>query len=403
MPLTSLENPYPNGLQQPIGSSLGLLTGTGGTVNFVDQNKGDPKVHQYSIDVQRELGGNMALTVGYVGATGRDLGFGGSNPIGININQVDPEVARRVFPGPNGTWNAAALNASVPNPFFGIAGTGEFGERATIQAGQLLRPFPQFGDVFEFERTEGGKRQFHAATFLLEKRVLRSWGGRLSYTWSSTKDNQFGQDNTYLNRTDIPQNNYDLDAEYGVSYFDSPHRIILAPIVRFPDGGNILTRGWNASAVVEMVSGVPLNAVLSSGASTANLGLFGGRQRPNLVGDPNTPGSDNDRVAFEGQDSARYFNATAFASPGAGTFGNAPRAVADARYQFRQNIDLVIAKDTTFGNRHSAQVRFEILNLTNTAKFRGIDSNAITDQSFGRITQQAGFMRIWQLSFRYAF
>jgi trimeric autotransporter adhesin len=402
VPLRSLENPYPNGLQQPFGSSQGLLTGTGGTVNFVDQNKGDPKVHQYSFDVQRELGGNMALTVGYVGATGRDLGFGGSAPVGININQIDPDVARRVFPGPNGTWNAAALNASVPNPFFGIAGTGEFGDQATIQAGQLLRPYPQFGDVFEFERTEGGKRQFHAATFLLEKRVLRSWGGRLSYTWSSTKDNQFGQDNTYLTRTALPQNNYDLDAEYGVSYFDSPHRIILAPIFRFPDGGNVLTNGWNASAVVEMVSGVPLNAVLSSGASSANLGLFGGRQRPNLVGDPNTDGSDNDRVAFEGQDSARYFNATAFSSPGAGTFGNAPRAVADARYQFRKNVDLVIAKDSRFG-RHSAQVRFEILNLTNTAKFRGIDSNAITDQSFGRITQQAGFMRIWQLSFRYAF
>jgi hypothetical protein len=403
VPLTSLENPYPNGLQVPIGSSSGLLTGTGGTVNFVDANKGDPKVHQYSFDVQRELGGNMALTVGYVGATGRDLGFGGSNPIGININQVDPEVAKRVFPGPNGTWNAAALNASVPNPFFGVAGTGEFGERATIQAGQLLRPYPQFGDVFEFERTEGGKRQFHAATVMLEKRVARSWGGRLSYTWSSTKDNQFGQDNTYLTRTATPQNNYDLDAEYGVSYFDSPHRIILAPIFRFPDGGNFLTNGWNASAVVEMVSGVPLNAVLSSGASTANLGLFGGRQRPNLVGDPNTDGSDNDRVSFEGQDSARYFTATAFSNPGAGTFGNAPRAVADARYQFRKNIDLVFAKDTTLGKGHSAQVRFEILNLTNTAKFRGIDSNAISDQSFGRITQQAGFMRIWQLSFRYAF
>ena len=67
VPITSLENPFPNGLQQPIGSSLGLLTGTGGTVNFVDQNKGDPKVHQYSVDMQRELGGNMAVTVGYVG------------------------------------------------------------------------------------------------------------------------------------------------------------------------------------------------------------------------------------------------------------------------------------------------------------------------------------------------
>jgi trimeric autotransporter adhesin len=403
VPLASLENPFPNGLQRPIGSSLGLLTGTGGTINFVDQNKGNPKVHQYSIDVQRELPGNMAVTIGYVGATGRDVGFGGSNPIGININQIDPDVARRAFPGPNGTWNAAALNASVPNPFFGVPGTGEFGGLRTIQAGQLLRPFPQFGDVFEFERTEGGKRQYHAATFVLDRRIAGWWGGRLSYTWSSTKDNQFGQDNTYLTRADLPQNNYDLEAEYGVSYFDSPHRIILAPIVRFPEGDNIFTRGWSGSAVVELVSGAPLNAVMSSGASSANLGLFGGRQRANLIGDPNTDGSDTDRVAFEGQESARYFNAGAFANPGAGAYGNAPRANGDARYQFRKNIDLVITKDTRIGDRQSGQVRFEILNLMNTAKFRGIDAEAIDDQSFGRITQQAGFMRIWQLSFRYQF
>src|SRR4030095_12742981 len=95
----------------------------------------------------------------------------------------------------------------------------------TIAAGQLLRPFPQFGDVNAFEITEGGRRQYHGATFVLDKRVTGRWGGRLSYTWSTTKDNQFGQDNTYLTQVSFPQNNYDLDAEYGVSNFDSPHRI----------------------------------------------------------------------------------------------------------------------------------------------------------------------------------
>ena len=65
----------------------------------------------------------------------------------------------------------------------------------------------------------------------------------------------------------MPQNNYDLDAEYGISNFDSPHRIILAPIVKFPDSADSgvakwLLNGWNASAVVELVSGSPLNAVL---------------------------------------------------------------------------------------------------------------------------------------------
>jgi hypothetical protein len=98
-----------------------------------------------------------------------------------------------------------------------------------------------------------------------------------------------------------------------------------------------------------------------------------------------------------------FFNSAAYANPGIGQYGTAPRTNGDARYQFRKNIDLVLAKETRFFNTHSGEIRFELLNLTNTAKFRGIDSNAIDSTSFGRITQQAGFMRIVQLTFRYRF
>lgn len=406
VPITTLDNPFPAGLEAPIGSSLGLLTGVGGTVDFIDQNKGAPRVRQYSVDVQRELPRSMAVTLGYMGATGRDIGFGGSNTVAININQIDPALARQLFPAPGGGWDAAALLRQVPNPFFGVPGAGEFASRATIEAGQLLRPFPQFRDVNMFETTEGGRRQYHAATFTLDKRVTRGWGGRFSYTWSRTKDNQFGESNSYAIATGVPQNNYDLDAEYGVSNFDSPHRIILAPIVRFPEpaGGaaSKLLGGWTASAIFEYVSGAPLNAVLSAGTSNNNLGLFGGRQRPNLIGDPNVSAADDDRVSTAVNPSARWFNRSAFENPGAGRYGNAPRTNPDARLQFRKNIDVVFAKDTRFTGGHTGQIRFEILNITNTAKFGGA-TNTTDTTSFGRIGTQRGFMRIWQLAFRYAF
>ncbi len=409
VPGTTLDNPFPAGLQQPVGASLGLLTGVGGSINYIDQNKGAPVVHQYSVDLQRELPGEMAVTVGYQGATGRDLGFAGTNNVGLNINQIDPEVARRVFPAAGGGWDPAALRQQVPNPFFGIAQAGELGTLQTVAAGQLLRPFPQFGDVNVFERTEGGKRQFHAASIQVDKRLGRSfWGGRFSYTWSRLEDNQFGEDSAYQTRTAVPQNVYDLDAEYSLSNFDSPHRIVLSPIVRFPNasGGGasrFLLDGWTAAAIVELVSGSPLNAVMSSGTSDANLGLFGGRQRPDVAGDPATGGSDDDRVSSADHPDARWFDGSAFQDPGAGRFGDAPRTIGDARYQFRKNIDVVLTKDTRFGNQ-SAQVRLEILNLTNTAKFNGSSAgNAVDLASFGRITSQRGFMRIWQLSFRYTF
>src|SRR6202140_3810464 len=104
--------------------------------------------------------------------------------------------------------------------------------------------------------------------------------------------------------------------------------------------GYAVLGGWNLSSVVEMVSGAPLSAVLTSGASDANLGLFGGRQRPNLTGDPNTTGSDDARVSDAAHAHAKFFKRAAFANPGPGQYGNAPRTIADARYQFRKNVDL---------------------------------------------------------------
>jgi hypothetical protein len=408
VPLTTLDNPFPAGLQVPVGNTQGLLTGAGGEITFIDQSRSASPVHQYSIDVQRDLGASLAVTVGYTGATGRDIGFGGSNSTNININQIDPAVARAAFPGAvPGTWDAAALRQSIPNPFFGVPEAGEFGTRSTIQRGQLLRPYPQFGNVLMAEATKGGKRQFHAVTFKLDKRTGQSWwGGRFHYTWSSTKDNQFGESSFFQTRTAEPQNFYDLEAEYGVSNFDSPHRIILAPIVRIPgpaDGlKGALLGGWTFSAIAEFVSGSPLNAVLSAGTSDRNLGLLGGRQRPNVIGDPNTSGSDEDRVASADHPDARWFDQAAFQNPGAGQYGNAPRTIDDSRLQFRKNLDVVFSKSTRFAGDQSAEIRFEILNFTNTPKFTGA-SNSTDQQTFGRVTGQGGFSRLWQISFRYRF
>ena len=239
----------------------------------------------------------MAVTVGYVGATGRDVGYFGTaavDAVAININQIDPAVARARVPCGRMGRGMRRRCAPSAQSVLRYPWHRRLGGRQTVPAGQLLRPFPQFGDVNAYEMTDGGRRQYHAATFVLDKRPTGWWGGRFSYTLSQTKDNQFGQESVYQTRTAPPQNNYDLDAEYGVSDFDSPHRIVLAPIMKLPSpasSGGIsywLLNGWNVSSVVELVSGAPLNAVTSGGASDGNLGLLGGRQRPNVSGDANT-------------------------------------------------------------------------------------------------------------------
>src|SRR5439155_16608922 len=92
VPTVSLSDPFPNGLVAPTGNSRGLLTGTGGDIYFVDPNKGAPRVQQFSADVQRELPGNSNLSLGYAGAIGENLSWGGSNSGStngyININQI---------------------------------------------------------------------------------------------------------------------------------------------------------------------------------------------------------------------------------------------------------------------------------------------------------------------------
>jgi len=297
------------------------------------------------------------------------------------------------------------LRRSVPNPFFRVPGTGELGTSPTILAGQLLRPFPQFANVTKFQMTEGGRRQYHAMVLKLEKRTTRGWGGHFNYTWSRMMDNQWGQANTFGASTGTPQNYYDLDAEYSLSNIDTPHRIVLAPVVRIPGPARSIAHwilgGWSASAVVEFVSGPPVSAYVTN-LSAANLGLFNGLQRPSLTGEPvSTPGGDLDRIASADHPSAAWLNAAAYANAGLGAYGNAPRTDGNNRYQFRQNTDAVFTKSFPI-RTHAAEIRFEILNLTNTPKFAGANTD-ISSSAFGLITTSRGFSRILQLSFRYKF
>ena len=50
----------------------------------------------------------MGLTVSYMGARSDHIGLGGSNDIGVNINQLDPKYL---------ALGSAALDAQLPNPF----------------------------------------------------------------------------------------------------------------------------------------------------------------------------------------------------------------------------------------------------------------------------------------------
>jgi trimeric autotransporter adhesin len=405
VPTISLSDPFPNGLVTPTGNSRGLLTGTGGDIYFVDPDKGAPRVQQFSADVQRELPGNTNVSIGYTGARGEDLSWGGSNSGStngyININQIDPKYQGQVA-------NTLAL---VPNPFYGVADAGQFANRQTIELGQLLRPFPQFGNVYMMQAT-GAHSLYHAAIAQLRKRATGLWGGQISYTFSRLNDNQIAESNYYSSNPGI-QNNYTIlpgspyynpNQEYGRSLLDSPHKLVIAPTLNVPAGEGLtgaLAGGWSVTTVVTVQSGFPIGVTQNQ---TTTPFLFGGVLRPNLV-----PGQDllaagdiTDRIRSNVSDNL-YFNRSAFSAAPFNQFGNAPRMLPGVWSPWRNNVDLSVSKLVPTGGGTTVSARIEVLNLFNTIQWAAPASSALGNTSFGQIRNQANNMRMMQFTFRFLF
>jgi trimeric autotransporter adhesin len=388
-PANYLSNPFPNGLLKPTGSSLGLLTQLGQTVDFVDQNRRGAYVQQYSLDIQRKLPGDLALTLTYVGSRGTHLQIGGIGNGAININQLAPEFMSRTD-----------LQQQVPNPFFGTAGAVGLLRGATVARAQLLRPFPQFGNVL-MRGASGANSVYNAFTVKTQKRLAQGLSFVTSYTFSKLLDSVTGQSNFFAvdSTTDVI-NAYNFANEYSLSGVDTPHRFLFSGSYELPfgkgkpllDGGAWLDRlvgGWQLNANIALQSGFPL----SIGQAVNNTNAFSLGQRPNVV--------EGAQVATSGSISQRidgYLNAAAFTLAPANTFGNAPRTLG-VRSPGQRNVDLSILKNTAIFERLKAQFRLEAINAFNTPIFRA-PNTSLGNANFGRITAQANFARVVQLSVR---
>jgi trimeric autotransporter adhesin len=408
-PNVSMSNPFPNGLVQPSGSGSGLLTGVGGDVYFVDPNKGAPRVQQYSADLQRELAGGVSVSVGYTGLTGSNMSWGGSGNALININQLDPKYQ---------SLPADYTTTSVPNPFLGVAGAGPYSTQATLPRGQLMRPFPEFGNVY-MQQSTGAHSQYHAGIFQLRKRVSGLWGGTFSYTLSRLNDNQFGESNYYSSAPGL-QNNYTVipgspyynpDLEYGRSLLDSTHKIVVAPTVMLPFGDGkrwakdglaaALLGDWSITPVMTLQSGFPIG--VSQNQPTQSF-LFGNGLRPTLVPGQDflVPGDITDRITASVTDNL-YLNKNAFATTPVNQFADTPRILPGVYSPWRNNVDLGIRKNVRTGHGTSASINIEVLNMFNIVQWAAMASSQFGNNTFGQINTQANNMRMVQFTARFQF
>jgi hypothetical protein len=394
----SLANPFPAGVQQPSGAALGLLTGAGGDVDFVEQTSGSAHVHRFSADVQRELPGRTAITIGYVGSRAGGLAIGGTNNASLNINQLDPQYLAL----------GAALLQPVPNPFYGIAEFGALATTETIARGQLLRPYPQFGQV-RAHRVTTARSRYDALVLAAERRYHGDWFARVNYTYSVHKDNQSGEGNAFTNNVQAAIDNYDLEREYGYSVRDTPHRLNISGTWALPfgSGRRWLSEGgmaaailsdWSISGIGTYKSGFPVAIIQNAGAA----GTFGFGQRPNRV-----PGVDPvlSRDAASRYDPAcacvQWLNPAAWSAAPVFTLGNAPHADGDARTPGRQNWDVAVQKAIAF-DRTRVLLRLDVLNVFDDPAFFG-PLITFGPGSFGQIRRDGNFPRTVQLTARISY
>jgi hypothetical protein len=388
-PSGSLSNPFPAGFAQPQGNSQGLLTGAGGVIDYVDQNAKPGYVQQYSVDYQWELPGSNAVTIGYMGSRSERLSMGGTSDVTVNINQLDPRYLSL----------GTALQQLVPNPFFGNTTFGNLSRSATIARGQLLRPFPQFTDVLA-HRVNEARARYNAVALKWDRRMQNSWAASANYTYSRLMDNQFGESNTFSNRLGSALDNTNLDAEYGYSLLDVPHRLNINGTWQLPFGDgrkwmtgggvtNALLGGWSVTLSGRYQNGFPL----SIWQATNNSGLFGSTQRPNVVPgvDPVTSGSWEDRLG-------QWLNPAAWSAAAPFTLGNAPRTDPRVRTPGQATTDLNIQKSVRLGNK-VVSLRADVLNLFDNPLF----TSTVTQfglASFGQVQQVGGYPRSVQFQAR---
>jgi hypothetical protein len=404
-----LSDPFPSGLLQPSGNSLGPLSGVGSTVTAQSFGRRFPLVDQYSVDIEQQLPWGIALKVGYVGAHARNWGQN------VGLDQV-PDSAMASY-APGGAKYGSSLSTKVSNPYYapkvgGYPSTGVI-SNATVQQAQLLIPYPQFSGVTVIE--SNGMSRYNALDIKIQKQMSRGLSVLATYTWSSNWDNLYGTTSTLNASTNGMQDNYNLGGEYARSINDMPNRVAAAvsyvlPLGRgqhFFSGMNrwldLAVGGWQVNDEWIDQNGSPL-ALTQTNLNSSVYGAVGGTtQRPNLVAGQNPcySGRPESRIGGPNNLQHPYFNINAFSLAPAYTYGDTPRTIS-CKGPGYDNQDVSLFKDFKSLERVTFQARVEALNAFNTAEL-GTPSTAVTgvaegtNASTGAITSSLGFGRIIQI------
>ncbi|HEX5284593.1 MAG TPA: carboxypeptidase-like regulatory domain-containing protein [Bryocella sp.] len=248
-----INNPFPNGVIQPSGSSLGSLTYLGQNFTTFNRNFKLPSAHEFSLGFQYRATKTSVFEASYVGNRGRGYPVSmNENLPGWNFLQNCDQVYN------NGTPANCNANAVI-NPFKGVPafnGSGNYYSANTIQNYNLQRPHPEFGDI-TLSSVNRGYEWYNGVQVSYNWRMSHGVSFNTSYVYSKTIY-QTGWRNQALN---IPQRS--------VYQFGIPKVFKISGVFQLPFGRNRLFAfhnnrladyvigGWEFSPSMQIESGEP--------------------------------------------------------------------------------------------------------------------------------------------------
>jgi outer membrane receptor protein involved in Fe transport len=410
-PFVNLSNPFPNGLIQPAGNSLGLLNDVGFGANGPLRTPGanqTPYEQSWSFGIERELPSHILINAEYIGKKGTHLPFDNS----VQRNHLGPWVESLPVGDPNAAnpcqaLTIACLNNLVTNPFAGLITNpnSTIGSSfSQIQYSQLLLPYPQFTGVSTEPRLIANS-VYHGLQLLAEKKYSNGLQLLATFTWSKSIDDSSQADTnvSWLGSFDSLQDPNKPWLERSLSTFDIPYVIQFSYSYDLPFGrgrafmGNmprwadLIIGGWKTNGIWRIADGRPLAITVADGLPLPTYGL----QRPNIVGTPKR-NHGSDWVD-------NYFvDNTVFQRPADFTLGDAPRTLGGVRTPWHFTTDLSVGKQFPIREEMNFEFRIEARNAFNHPVF-GTPHTSVDDPSFGTITQTSVGPREVQLGFKFNF
>jgi len=369
-PYHTITNPFPNGLVQPTGAKLGLMTLLGNNINGTyDYWRKNQRNYRWNFGFQHELTKEIMVEVNYVGQRGTKL------PLSTSTSDNDRQ---KNFLDQKYYSLGSRLNVQVPNPFKGLipapAAEGLAGD--TIAVKQLLVKYPHFPiNQFSLQRNTGGDSYYHSLQTTANKRFSHGLTAQMAYTWSKSLEKL---------RFIEPS---DPEPSKMIGEHDNPHRVSMGIIYELPFGTGSMR---SSSGIVNTVIG---------GWQWSGLYIYQTGQAvwlPSAIATGVSPKLENRTIT-------NYFNKAAFAVLPAFTARRIPWMWNDLRVPSINNWDMGFIKNTwLYKERVRLQFRAEFMNAFNRVLFTSLDTG-VTSGTQGQLLGQGNRPRDIQFGLKLTF